>query len=255
MSLENTEKNWQQLAQKDPLWAVLSWDSKRNHRWDSAEFFKTGSGEILSVMDYLRQLGLSINNSRALDFGCGVGRLTQGLSQYFDEVVGVDVASAMIKKAQELNYEPNCLFVINTEADLKIFPDNYFSFIYSRLTFQHIEPKYTIGYIKEFIRTLEPGGVALFVQPHKKSISIKLLRGLSIKQLLRVLMPWRLQNIFRNKAGKLFNHPVMELHSISREGVIKELSGLSVEIINIDTFGDLGPAWECLRYCVQKQRS
>ncbi len=43
---------------------------------------------------------------KALDFGCGVGRLTQALADYFNEVAGVDVSPTMVNKALEYNKKP-----------------------------------------------------------------------------------------------------------------------------------------------------
>ncbi len=252
MDLQKTKKHWQSLAKQDPLWAVLSWDNKKNGQWDIKEFFETGRSEILVVKDYLSNLSLSLAGFRALDFGCGVGRLTQGLSPYFSSVLGVDISECMVDQAEKLNNKPNCYFKLNTTADLKIIPDNYFSFIYSRLTFQHMDPKYTKSYIKEFVRVLEPGGVALFSQPAHKNILKVNKKNLSVKQLLRIIIPWRLQNFFRNFFSFFTHRPVMELFSISPKIITEELKKTGVEIVYIDKFGDLGPAWETFRYCIKK---
>ena len=40
---------------------------------------------------------------RALDFGCGVGRLTRALGDRFDAVVGVDISAGMVEQARRLN--------------------------------------------------------------------------------------------------------------------------------------------------------
>jgi ubiquinone/menaquinone biosynthesis C-methylase UbiE len=170
MSIERLRKNWQELGEKDPLWAVLSWSDKKHGKWNKEEFFKTGQEEIDLTMRYLQTLGLNVNSDKALDFGSGVGRLTGALARYFTSVVGVDISSAMVKHARELNKSENCQFILNTEADLKIFPDQSFDFVYSRLTLQHIEPTYTGKFIKEFVRILKPGGVAVFGQPYKQGI-------------------------------------------------------------------------------------
>lgn len=71
-------------------------------------------GEIFSKID---ASGLLSRHQRALDFGCGVGRLTQALGARFDEVVGIDISSSKVKLAEELNTSPNCKFVVNNVAD------------------------------------------------------------------------------------------------------------------------------------------
>src|SRR5512147_2288602 len=94
---------WEDAAQRDPLWAILSDPTKRGRQWDLGEFFETGRREISLLLYQLRQLGHPPSAGRALDFGCGVGRLTQALAATFAEVVGVDVSPTMIRLARELN--------------------------------------------------------------------------------------------------------------------------------------------------------
>ena len=36
----------------------------------------------------------------ALDFGCGIGRLSQALAEHFDQVYGVDISPKMIELAR-----------------------------------------------------------------------------------------------------------------------------------------------------------
>jgi ubiquinone/menaquinone biosynthesis C-methylase UbiE len=70
------------------------------------------------------KLGHPMQRESALDFGCGVGRLTRALSRYFNQSYGIDISASMIKKAQELNQSyPNCQFIFNDKADLRFFSD------------------------------------------------------------------------------------------------------------------------------------
>jgi len=252
MSLGSTNKNWQKLGQKDPFWAVLSWPEKKHNKWQAAELFETGENEVAALMEYLAKLEIGLVKGKALDFGCGVGRLTQALARRFDRAVGVDAAPAMLEQAGIYNKANNCSFVLNTDPALKIFSDNEFDFIYSRLTFQHIEPKYTKEYIKEFIRILKPGGVAVFSQPCKKSPTRGLRLNVSPKEILRTFLPVGVQNFFRNLSGKLFNKPIMELYSMEKADVMAVLGEKKAKLVNADVFGDLGSSWVCYRYCVQK---
>lgn len=53
--------------------------------------------------------------------------------------------------------------------DLARFPDGTFTFIYSTLVLQHMEPQFSKGYIREFVRVLAPGGVLAFQLPAGRS--------------------------------------------------------------------------------------
>jgi SAM-dependent methyltransferase len=99
----------------------------------------------------------------ALDFGCGLGRLTQALAEHFEHVIGVDIAPSMIRQARDLNrVGERCEYVVNDAADLRILGERRFDLITSSIVLQHIHPKYSLDYIREFVRLLEPGGLLLF---------------------------------------------------------------------------------------------
>ena len=98
--IRQLKKNWEEFAKKDPLWSILPIPEKKNNRWKIEELFETGHNEICSVMEYIEHLNLKINYHRALDFGCGVGRLTQALCEYFDDCVGIDISFPMLQLAE-----------------------------------------------------------------------------------------------------------------------------------------------------------
>ncbi|HMF97908.1 MAG TPA: hypothetical protein VKE96_26590 [Vicinamibacterales bacterium] len=47
---------WDRQARRDPLWAILSEQTRRDGTWDVASFFQTGATEIAS-MDVVRAGG------------------------------------------------------------------------------------------------------------------------------------------------------------------------------------------------------
>jgi SAM-dependent methyltransferase len=163
MELLSSQKNWDELGKDDPLWVVLTDPEKKGGKWDPAEFFATGKSEIAAVLQEVLALGKSINYGTALDFGCGVGRLTQALAGHFQEAHGVDISPSMIEHANGFNTSKDrCIFHVNSQSNLELFQSNYFDFVYSNIALQHIEPKYSLQYIAEFIRVLKPGGVCVF---------------------------------------------------------------------------------------------
>jgi ubiquinone/menaquinone biosynthesis C-methylase UbiE len=158
---------WEELAGVDPLWAILSDSKKQYGKWNLDEFFSTGDHVIKNLMARCSSLGYPKHFQAALDFGCGVGRLTRALSKSFNECFGVDISQQMIDLANEYNNKyKNINFVVNPSRDLSIFPDHKFDLIYSYLVLQHIPKKSIIySYIKEFIRTVRPGGLIAFQLP------------------------------------------------------------------------------------------
>ena len=118
-------------------------------------------------MEAASAFDLPARREQALDFGCGVGRLTRALSHYFRECYGVDIAESMIDKARELNASvPGCHFILNERQDLRIFPDNRFDMIYTNVVLMHMPTKAMIkSYIAEFVRILRVDGLLAFQLP------------------------------------------------------------------------------------------
>lgn len=156
-------EGWERAAHEDALFNILTIPGKENGRWIEEEFFAQGVTEISEILE--RVSDLIGPKGRALDFGCGVGRLTQALAAHFDEAHGVDIAPEMIRKAEEFSKLDNTRFHLNLTSDLSQFETDSFDFIYTRIVLQHMPPEYQEGYVREFIRILSPVGLAVFDIP------------------------------------------------------------------------------------------
>jgi SAM-dependent methyltransferase len=195
--LERHKQEWEELASVDPLWAILTGPERRGGQWELAEFFDTGEAEISEVLKVADDLGEPVRRERALDFGCGVGRLSRPLAERFRECVGIDIAEGMVNLARDLNDDlPNCRFVVNVAPDLALFDDDSFDFVYSALVLQHMpSPEMVEQYVGEFLRVLRPGGLAVFqalshiplalrLQPRRRVYAFLRTLGLSEQLLL-----------------------------------------------------------------------
>ena len=157
---------WDRHARKDPMWAVLSDPAKKGRRWDLQEFMRNGEREIALLWHQLAQLQLVPDHRTALDFGCGIGRLTQALARRFDRVVGVDISPSMVAVARNIDRYPSIVdYMCNPHSDLRDLPSRSCDFIYSNIVLQHVVPQLSIGYLNEFFRLLKPGGVLVFQLP------------------------------------------------------------------------------------------
>ncbi len=160
-SLRRHQRDWEDLGDLDPCWAILAYPERRFGRWDLDEFFRSGEVEIGCLTVDMQRLGHPARRARALDFGCGVGRLTRALAPHFRHCYGVDVSAPMVAAARKLNTAfPNCEFVLNGHPDLRIFPRGHFDLIYSVLVLQHLPTRAAIAaYLVDFVRLLAPGGL------------------------------------------------------------------------------------------------
>lgn len=220
------------------MWAILN-----QQRWNSTEFFENGVSEAAEIRSYLESLGVPPARAKALDFGCGVGRVTQALCAHFDEVCGVDISPTMIRLARGYNrYGERCRYILNGEDSLSVFPDGSFDFVYSNITLQHIEPRYTRNYLREFLRILRPSGVLLFQLPSEVVSA-----PLAYKVLSR--LPF---NAFYRVVSKLSRRPVFEMYAIRREQVVALLEDCGGRILDVRRSGAAGDEWISYRYAVAK---
>jgi SAM-dependent methyltransferase len=155
-------QDWDDLAALDPYWSVLTEPRNRFGGWDRQEFLRSGETEIEGLMVAARELGLPHAHEAALDFGCGLGRLTRSLARYFGQVWGVDISARMVQQARELHRDrPNCTF--QTTDGTLAFPDARFDLIYSVLVLQHQPTRAAIrATVRELVRTLRTGGLLCF---------------------------------------------------------------------------------------------
>jgi SAM-dependent methyltransferase len=167
MAREKQRRDWEDLGRLDPLWAVLTTREGRRGQWGLDAFFATGFAEVGGLMATAQRLGLPAHRERALDFGCGAGRLTRALATHFHVVVGVDISFNMLQKAVELNREmPNCRFVLNAAPALGCLRDDAFDLVYTSIVLQHFPGQAAIvRAIGGLLQVLRPGGLLAFQLP------------------------------------------------------------------------------------------
>jgi SAM-dependent methyltransferase len=234
---------WGRLADADPLWAICVDPEGRNGGWDPAAFFAKGAEEIERTLSRAGELGLPVSGRRALDFGCGAGRLTRPLAARFDLAVGVDISREMLDLAERDNpVAGRCLFVRNAEPDLAVFPPGDFDLVYSSIVLQHLTPGLIRSYLTEFARVVRPGGaliVHLPVRPRRTP------RGLCY----RLLPPPVLGLVQR----RLLSYPApMRMHGLPEREVRALLAAHDVDVLAADPVS-YHPDWRELRYFCRRR--
>jgi SAM-dependent methyltransferase len=243
MSLKELQAVWTEFGKRDPLWAVLTDPCRKGGKWDVEDFFRSGREEIKDVLVHINPNLFYLPQKRALDFGCGAGRLTQALAEIFEEVVGLDISPTMIDQAQKLNLHGSaCRFMLNDRDDLRLFPDGHFDFVYSSITLQHIDPVYSRKYIRELLRVLAPGGNLVFQIPERP------VRPLD-RFFYRVdRRRWYARE--RRKAGDI----IMEMHGLARPEVARLVAEGGGAIYYQQANYASGDKWLAWKYYVHKPR-
>lgn len=159
--LERMRADWNARAREDPHYYVAF--GRRGQ--PEEEFLATAREIAASLESELRRLPPADPASRrALEIGCGPGRLMRPLSRHFGEIHGVDISDEMIRLARErLADIPHAHPRHNPGSDLAAYADESFDFVYSYAVFQHIPDREVVfGYFRETRRVLKTGGIARF---------------------------------------------------------------------------------------------
>ena len=179
--MKSDRVEWEELAELDPFWAVLSDPSRKGGRWDLEEFLATGEREVEDALASAAKLGLPARRGRALDVGCGVGRITRALAGRFEAALGVDAATAMIGHAEKLHTDrPNCAFRLLPATELEALEAGSFDLVWSVLVLQHLPPEEAERALRSFVTLLRPEGLAIFRLPYRtrRLHRLQLSRGL-----------------------------------------------------------------------------
>jgi ubiquinone/menaquinone biosynthesis C-methylase UbiE len=164
LGLQELRDSWESMGESDPLWAVLTDPGKRNGRWDVEEFMSTGVTDVGWIAEQVARLGLSLGK-RVLDFGCGVGRLSNALAEHATEVVGVDIARSMIEVAKRVNRRPGQVDFVHYDGQTLPFANETFDGAISMIVLQHAPLAVQLGCLLELIRVIRPGGVLVLQIP------------------------------------------------------------------------------------------
>jgi ubiquinone/menaquinone biosynthesis C-methylase UbiE len=151
--------DWNERAREDAHYYVAF--GRRDQ--DDSEFLSTAADVIRDLEGELKRFPPGpVSSRRALEIGCGPGRLLRPMSRYFSEIHGIDVSDEMIAQAKaRLRDIPTAHAHHASGSDLAQFPDEHFDFVYSYAVFQHIPSAAVVfSYLRETVRVLKPGGFA-----------------------------------------------------------------------------------------------
>jgi SAM-dependent methyltransferase len=148
--------DWNERAREDAHYYVAF--GRRDQ--EDNEFLSTATDVIRDLEGELKRF--RSKPERALEIGCGPGRLMRPMSRHFAEIHGVDISDEMIAQAkQKLQDIPWAHPHAASGSDLSLFPDAHFDFVYSYAVFQHIPSAQVVfSYLRETVRVLKPGGFA-----------------------------------------------------------------------------------------------
>ena len=244
--LRLVRNTWERLARLDPYWAILNEPVWRHERADLEHFFAGGRTLVARQLAQVASVCPDLRSARALDFGCGVGRLSVGLAAVFREVVGVDISAGMISLARQHHAAvPNLTFVRSVRSDLQGFPTGSFDLVYSLITLQHVPRLLIEAYLREFVRICRTGGLLLFQLPAREVAPAR-------RNLWSVWPPTvavRLRRVF-NRLIPI--SPIIDVHCLPPEEVRAILSSAGATVLAQWPDDSTGPVYESFLYLARK---
>jgi len=158
--LERMRGDWNDRAREDARYYVAF--GRRDQ--PEEEFFASAADVVRNLERELDRLprNVAAESLRALEVGCGPGRLMRPMSAHFGEIHGVDVSDEMIRLAGERFHGASRMHLhVTNGADLSPLSADYFDFVYSYAVFQHIPSRDVVmAYFAEIRRVLKNGGLA-----------------------------------------------------------------------------------------------
>lgn len=160
-SIEYSKKEWNKLSDENHRYYIVSKEGKSINEEQFKDSGKESYQEHIISDPLLKEHLGDFSDKRAVDIGCGVGRISELLAQDFEYVTGIDISEKMVDKAKErLKHVPNLDFVANDGMHYPL-ADNSIDFVFSYIVFQHMPSVEVIEEnFKEVKRILKPEGIA-----------------------------------------------------------------------------------------------
>jgi SAM-dependent methyltransferase len=146
--------DWELIASRDPWFGVIASDDYASPNMDAAarrRFYGTGEADIATLVSWFETEFGTRPGGRALDIGCGLGRLGHAMAKVARDVSGYDVSKTMARLANE--EAP-----ANFHAATKL-PDGPFDWINSYIVFQHIPPVEGLALLRDSLQRAAPGAL------------------------------------------------------------------------------------------------
>lgn len=164
--LESERSRWDRLA-RDPYYAVIN---HAGFRLDAAgndaqaRFEASGERDIATTIDEIRRfIDPRFEPELAVDFGCGVGRLTIPLARVCRHVIGIDISQVMLDEAKRYCDARGIgnVALVTSEAYFTrpVADEQRPDFVHSYIVFQHVPVRAGRWMAETLVGQLRPGGL------------------------------------------------------------------------------------------------
>ncbi len=231
------DRSWERHGRSQAYYGVLSSDKFRTENLNEAlidEFMQSGSGHLEEVLSFAEAGFGPVARNKALDFGCGVGRVLLPLARQFSQASGIDISASMLvetrRNAEQAGFH-NIALVHRVEELDATGPG--FDFIHSVIVFQHIPVAQGEKIIAALLRRLAPGGVAALHINLRTHQSRWRRSGSALRKHIAPL------NILANWINhRPWNEPMMQMNEYSLDRIFELAAGMGFTRILVQPGGD-----------------
>jgi 2-polyprenyl-3-methyl-5-hydroxy-6-metoxy-1,4-benzoquinol methylase len=218
-----SDEAWEYYGKNDPYFGVLTAENFRKGQLTAEakkQFFETGERYAEDTWTAIQGFfGTGFHPTRAMDFGCGVGRLVLPFARRCDAVVGVDVSESMLETARANAREQgltNATFVQGDDTLSRV--TGRFDFVHSFIVFQHIPPSRGFELLRRQIALLTDDGIGAlhFTYAFASTMTPAKRRQIAAQ---RIPLIHTLSNLVRGKSAE----PAMEMNEYDVNELLKIL--------------------------------
>lgn len=232
---------WHEFGLRDPYFGVLNAPRFRTAHSPGAarsEFFATGEAHVEALWREIRaSIDPDFRPARALDFGCGVGRILIPLASRVTEVVGVDISEPMLEEARRNCSAAGLRNVLLAHAAGLQSRCRPFNFIHSYIVFQHMRPAQALQSVDSLLQLLAPDGVGAlhFVYHAERPAAARAVHLL--RRSLPLVHP--LLNLIQGRSAR---SPLMQMHVHDLNALVRLLQRRGCHRLSV-RFSDHGGWW------------
>ena len=228
----STDKAWEKFGREEPYFGVLA-----EERFTAGKiagnrdyFFASGRWTVSQVIKRFEKHFGSLGDERALDHGCGVGRLSLPLAERFHEVVALDVSRSMLAEADAnaIRFGATNVRFVPADDALSEAPGE-FDFVNSYMTLQHIRVRRGLRILSRLISKVRPGGgIHVHVSVRTDRLRSRALWWASHH--IPGVKIW--QNVC---AGRAWNAPAMQMNNYPLNRIVVLLASQGISEILVST--------------------
>jgi len=239
---------WARQGSQNPWWAVdTKFPQGRDYPIEEQlKFYNGGVTTLSEMLPKAQALGLLkedwIKGATALDFGCGLGRMSNALaSAGFHKVKCLDQAQTFLDAGKEAltklagqgvvvaDVVNRVEFVKSAPDLLCVQPPGSIDFVHSVITLQHMKPMLQVSYVEQLCDVLRSGGAGYFQ------------------------IPTLITNTQKDTHCSLLHEgDEMMMHYTPKEEVEKHLSARGCKVLSATEYDMIGPAGTSMLFIFEK---